>query len=149
MLWNGVRNNSDPNKYGQTMYYCRRLHNLKRPKKYEQTMYYCRRLHILSGNREPKYTLTGNITLKFFWFRRGFAGQWAKREKEDTLSEWVKSVLTLALHFCLFDVYNFKVTSYNVASRIIYEWGTCTGAFRRLRFNIVNIEIMQHVFVVK
>ena len=31
------------------MYYCRRLHNLKRPKKYEQTMYYCRRLHILSG----------------------------------------------------------------------------------------------------
>jgi hypothetical protein len=26
MLWNGVRNNSDPNKYGQTMYYCRRLH---------------------------------------------------------------------------------------------------------------------------
>jgi hypothetical protein len=49
MLWNGVRNNSDPNKYGQTMYYCRRLHNLKRPKKYEQTMYYCRRLHILSG----------------------------------------------------------------------------------------------------
>jgi hypothetical protein len=34
-------------------------------------------------------------------------------------------------------------------SRIIYEWGTCTGAIRRLRFEIVNIEIMQHVFVIK
>jgi hypothetical protein len=38
---------------------------------------------------------------------------------------------------------NFKVTSYYVASRIIYEWGM------RLRFEIVNIEIMQYVFVVK
>jgi hypothetical protein len=38
---------------------------------------------------------------------------------------------------------NGKVTSYNVASRIIYEWGTCTGAIRRLRFEIVNIEITQ------
>jgi hypothetical protein len=36
---------------------------------------------------------------------------------------------------------NFKVTSYNVASRIIYEWGTYTGAIRGLRFEIVNIEI--------
>jgi hypothetical protein len=36
-----------------------------------------------------------------------------------------------------------------VVSRIIYEWGTCTGAIRRLRFEIVNIEIMQHVFVIK
>jgi hypothetical protein len=44
---------------------------------------------------------------------------------------------------------NFKVTRYNVASRIIYEWGTCTGAIRRLRFEVVNIEIMQHVFVIK
>jgi len=44
---------------------------------------------------------------------------------------------------------NFKVTSYNVASRIIYEWGTCTGAIKRLRFEIVNIEIMQHVCVIK
>jgi hypothetical protein len=43
---------------------------------------------------------------------------------------------------------NFKVTSYNVASRIIYEWGTCTGAIRRLRFEIVNIEITQHMFVI-
>jgi hypothetical protein len=43
---------------------------------------------------------------------------------------------------CVFD--NFKVTSYNVASRIIYKWGTCTGAIRRLRFEIVNIEITQH-----
>jgi hypothetical protein len=33
--------------------------------------------------------------------------------------------------------------------RIIYEWGTCTGAIRRLRFEVVNIEIMQHVFVIK
>jgi hypothetical protein len=30
-----------------------------------------------------------------------------------------------------------------------YQWGTCTGAIRRLRFEIVNIEIMQHVFVIK
>jgi hypothetical protein len=44
---------------------------------------------------------------------------------------------------------NFKVTNYNVASRIIYEWGTCTGAIRRLRFEIVNIEITQHMFVIK
>jgi len=36
-----------------------------------------------------------------------------------------------------------------MASRIIYEWGTCTGAIRRLRFEIVSIEIMQHMFVVK
>jgi hypothetical protein len=35
---------------------------------------------------------------------------------------------------------NFKVTSYNVTSRIIYEWGTCTGAIRRLIFEIVNID---------
>ena len=44
---------------------------------------------------------------------------------------------------------NLKVTNYNVASRIIYEWGTCTGAIRRLRFEIVNIEITQHIFVIK
>jgi hypothetical protein len=37
----------------------------------------------------------------------------------------------------------------NVASRIIYECGNCTGAIRRLRFEIVNIEITQHVFVIK
>ena len=47
---------------------------------------------------------------------------------------------------CVVD--NFKVTSYNVASRIIYEWGTCTGATRRLRFEIVKIEIMEHAFVI-
>jgi hypothetical protein len=46
--------------------------------------------------------------------------------------------------------HNFKILlSYNVVSRNIYEWGTCTGATRRLRFEIVNIEIMQHVFVIK
>jgi hypothetical protein len=28
-------------------------------------------------------------------------------------------------------------------------WGTCTGATRRLRFEIVNVEIMQHVFVIE
>ena len=37
----------------------------------------------------------------------------------------------------------------NVASWIIYKWGTCTGATRRLRFEIVNIETMQHVFVIE
>jgi hypothetical protein len=36
-----------------------------------------------------------------------------------------------------------------VGIRIIYEWGTFTGAIRRLRFEIVNIEIMQRVFVIK
>ena len=36
-----------------------------------------------------------------------------------------------------------------MGSQIIYEWGTCTGVIRRLRFEIVNIEIMQHVFVNK
>ena len=35
-----------------------------------------------------------------------------------------------------------------MASRIIYEWGTCTGGIRMLRFEIVNIEIMQCVFVI-
>jgi hypothetical protein len=44
---------------------------------------------------------------------------------------------------------NFKVSRYNVASRNIYERGTCTGANRRLRFEVVNIGIMQHVFVIK
>jgi hypothetical protein len=52
-------------------------------------------------------------------------------------------------HLSLRDVAdNFKVTNYNVASRIIYEWGTCTGAIRRLRFELVNIEIMQYVFII-
>jgi len=31
-----------------------------------------------------------------------------------------------------------------VASRIIYEWRTCTGAIRRFRF-----EILQHLLIVK
>jgi hypothetical protein len=44
---------------------------------------------------------------------------------------------------------NFKVTNYNVASRIIYEWGTCTGAIRRFKLEIVNIETTQHMFVIK
>ena len=35
-----------------------------------------------------------------------------------------------------------------MASRIICEWGTCTGAIRRLRFELVNIEIMQYVFII-
>ena len=43
-------------------------------------------------------------------------------------------------------VNNAKVTSYDVVSRIIYEWRTCTSAIRRDRFKIVNIEIMQHIF---
>ena len=33
--------------------------------------------------------------------------------------------------------------------RFIYEWETCTGAIRRLRFKIVNIEAMQHRLVAK
>ena len=36
-----------------------------------------------------------------------------------------------------------------MASRIIYEWETGTGAIKRLRIEIVNIEIMQHVLVIK
>ena len=43
---------------------------------------------------------------------------------------------------------NFKITSHKVTCRIIYQWGTCTGAISRLRFEIVNIEIMQRVFVI-
>jgi hypothetical protein len=98
-------------------------------------------------------------------FVEDYTRQWAKREKEDlyTLSEWVKSVRSL-IQIIIKKlsgfmstgenlswrgaVYNLKVTSYNVASRIIYEWGTCTGAIRRHRIEIVNIEIMQHVFVI-
>ena len=34
---------------------------------------------------------------------------------------------------------NFKVTSYNVVSRIIYERGTCTGAIRRLKFALTTV----------
>ena len=44
---------------------------------------------------------------------------------------------------------NVKVNSYSVASRIIYELRTSTGAIRCLRLEVVNIEIMQHVFVDK
>jgi hypothetical protein len=43
---------------------------------------------------------------------------------------------------------NFKVTSYNVTSRITYEWGTCAGAIRRFSFEIVNIEITPHMIVI-
>ena len=44
---------------------------------------------------------------------------------------------------------NFKVTRYTVVSRIIYEWGTSTGAIRRLNLEVVNTEITQHMFVIK
>ena len=38
-----------------------------------------------------------------------------------------------------------KNTSRNdKASRIIYEWGTCTCTVRRLRLEIINVEILQH-----
>ena len=37
---------------------------------------------------------------------------------------------------------NFKITNYNVVSRIIYEWGT-RGETMRLISEILNIEIMQ------
>ena len=36
-----------------------------------------------------------------------------------------------------------------ITIRIIYEWGTCTCAIRRFRLEIVNIEILQHILVVK
>ena len=42
-----------------------------------------------------------------------------------------------------------SLTSYNVATRIIYEWGTCTGAVRKFRLEVDNVEITQHVLVVK
>ena len=41
------------------------------------------------------------------------------------------------------------VTSYNVANRIIYEWGTCAGAIRRLTLEVDNIEITQDLLIVK
>jgi hypothetical protein len=33
----------------------------------------------------------------------------------------------------------------NMASRIIYEWGTCKGSISRYKLKIVNVEILQHV----
>jgi hypothetical protein len=33
--------------------------------------------------------------------------------------------------------------------RLHYEWGTCTGAIRRLRLEIVNIETMHQLLVVE
>jgi hypothetical protein len=36
-----------------------------------------------------------------------------------------------------------------VISRIIYEWGTCTCAIRGFKLEDGNIEIQQHVLVVK
>jgi hypothetical protein len=62
-----------------------------------------------------------------------YARQWAKREKEDldTLSEWVKSVRSL------------------MQIGLYMNGGTNTGAIRRLKFEIVNIEITQHMFVIK
>jgi hypothetical protein len=91
-----------------------------------------------------KYRKPKSINWKHnFKILMDYARQWAKREKEDleTLSECVNSVRSL--------IQIIKVTSYNVVSRIIYEWGTCTDAIRRLRFEIVKIGIMQHVFVIK
>ena len=32
-----------------------------------------------------------------------------------------------------------------MASRIIYEWGTCKGSISRYKLKIVNVEILQHV----
>ena len=42
-----------------------------------------------------------------------------------------------------------EITAYNVASRIMYEWRTSTGANRRLTLRVVNVEILQHMFVVE
>ena len=44
---------------------------------------------------------------------------------------------------------NVKITSNNVATRIIYEWWTSTCPIRRLKLGIVNIEIVQHRLVDK
>jgi hypothetical protein len=41
-----------------------------------------------------------------------------------------------------------SLSSYNMVRRIIYEWGTCTGAIGRFRLEVVNIEILPHVLVV-
>jgi hypothetical protein len=43
--------------------------------------------------------------------------------------------LTIVRPLC-FDI--FKVNSYDVTSRVIYEWGTCTGAIRLMVGNNVT-----------
>ena len=35
-----------------------------------------------------------------------------------------------------------------MASQVIYECGNCTSPMKMLRLEVVNIEILQHVFVV-
>ena len=57
--------------------------------------------------------------------------------------------LLIFLSFSEVVVDTVKTTSYNVARDIIYEWGTCTGAIKRLRLEIVNIETMHQLLVVK
>ena len=42
-----------------------------------------------------------------------------------------------------------QITAFNVASRTTYEWRTSTGANRRLTLRVVNVEILQHMFVVE
>jgi hypothetical protein len=109
------------------------------------------------------YTQTTILSKIFIDSVEDYARQWEKREKEDldTLSEWMKSVRSLiqirikkligsmSTRSTSAVIDNFKVTSYNMTSWIIYEWETCTGAVRSLIFEIVNIEITQHMFVIK
>jgi hypothetical protein len=118
-------------------------------------------------NGELAQVRSGGLDLKSsIDFVEDYARQWPKREKEDLdiLSEWGKSVRSLieiivkkklSGSMSIRSISAFKDP--NVAKHlsllhekyVIYEWGTCTGAIRRLRFEIVNIEIMQHVFVIK
>ena len=45
-------------------------------------------------------------------------------------------------------VYYVKVANYDMASRIICECGTCSCSIKGIRLNVVNVKIIQHVFVV-
>ena len=44
-------------------------------------------------------------------------------------------------------VYYVKVTNYDMASRIICECGACSCSIKGIRLNVVNVKIIQHVFV--
>ena len=44
---------------------------------------------------------------------------------------------------------NVDVTGNNVASLIIYELGTSTSAIRKFGLEVVNIEILENVLIIK
>ena len=44
---------------------------------------------------------------------------------------------------------NIKVISYTMSNRILYEWRTCICTIKTLRLEMVNVENLQHVLVVK